>query len=571
MKKLTILFSMLMLLVSLVPSVYAADFILNPIADITVNEGAEAVIVLSYSGAEETNPVEFISATGGAPVTFAFELDTSNPRTTALLKTTPGASASGVYTVTVTLQDGSNSSRQSTQTFTFTINDVLTPGTQITINDVTIGGTSQERNNPRDDDQEDRIVRVSGELTVKNSGSNDVNGATITHTVLMLDAAEYNLSIDTNAFNIASGATKTVPFKVSIPKNLDAVDRTTLKALAWDVIKFNLNQGSNTLAESTMRMQARNHLEIKDVDVCRGDSCDRGLDNGDTYDDAKPGDQLTLIIELENDYKRDADLEIDTKVDVESDNNEVDVDDDSENVDVGEDEEIVEVILDVEDDADGTYTITIEAGGEDDNGAFHGQVFDIKIKVRRKSHEVLIDSATMIPSTLQCGQSSTQVKVDVKNIGKRRERNAEVIIEIDTLGIREVKRDLDIGKDDEESVSFLLRIPTTARPGAHGVEINSNYDRDRLSDQETLTLTIPDCDENKPAQDDKEDDSNTGVVVLPPQTDRDEPEVLEDVGTTTTGGSLTSSRNYIVGLGIAAGVLALVAIVLITLITRRKQ
>ena len=72
--------------------------------------------------------------------------------------------------------------------------------------------------------------------------------------------------------------------------------------------------------------------------------------------------------------------------------------------DMNEDDEDLEIIL----------------LGEDENGAKHGENWEISLDIERETHEIGIRKVTVHPETVLC-EKETEISVDIRNTGRRGE------------------------------------------------------------------------------------------------------------------------------------------------------
>ncbi len=425
-------------------------------------------------------------------------------------------------------------------------------GAVLAVEATRIGDANTKRSNPLSSLVADRNRTGAAAVQISNTGDLPVRVGDVTITIAPEDDAKPRAGesyIDpvlkgfrdaqeearVEALPLAPGASDAVNIVARIVSNLPAVDSVTLLPRAFKIGTVSVvNEETNQVVNAELNMQAENKLEIDQVEVCKGtndaaEKCEKPKD-GDTVDEAKPFDLFTVAVTIENTYNdEDEDPVIeDVFVKIDSTDPDLDVDDDNEetDIDVDENEVFSEAIIQVEDDADGTSNVVVKTFGRDENGAFHGMKQTFKIKVERSSHEVDIFGARLNPALVSCtpGNRNVQVDVDLRNIGKKKEREVKVEARIERSGLNVLKSesDIEMDKDDENRALLSFSVPETVPPGVYAVEVRSFTDRNQLSDTETVTLTVPDC----------------GFVALPTQEEQEEEEPKEQeevVVTPTTG------------------------------------
>jgi len=168
--------------------------------------------------------------------------------------------------------------------------------------------------------------------------------------------------------------------------------------------------------------------------------------------------------------------------------------------------------LRVEPDTDeGTYTLVIEAKGEDEDGTTRCNRYTKDIEVEKDSHKLLLDNLVIIPSTPSCG-GTIELSIHVFNIGKKDESNIRLKAKITDLGIEEYSDffDLDEGKDVTKTMT--IGIPDTAS-GEYWLELSASYNdgKDTVT-YDMIALSVS-CGETA-----AETESATDIVNLPDTT-----------------------------------------------------
>jgi hypothetical protein len=393
-------------------------------------------------------------------------------------------------------------------------------------------------------------TNVSASVTVTNTGTVTVNSIAVSSTA----GSQYLIGFSGAPTSLAPGASATFTMSGFLSKDLSAVDNNLAEnPITIGTIVVNGNNGTATSTSAPITAQVENELEIKDVIITVNGETDHNLEDGDDLKDLKPGDKLSIKVNLENNFDEDDDVDIediDVAIELDSD---FDTGDDSDTIDsisANDDDSIDFNDITIEDEASGSYTLEITARGhrDDATGSIHGEKIKIDLKVERESHEIAIRSASLSPTTLACGVTTFNAKVSAVNIGKSNEDEVAVEVSIPALSIVERKENIEVDKSDEFSRTIPVSIPANTKPGTYNVELRTFWDTELESDMHTIPLKVTDCTT-----------TTTTPVVTPPTTTT--PVVTTPV--VTSHASSTSSF-WDTGLGITtliAGIIIALAII----------
>ncbi len=482
----------------------------------------------------------------------------------------------------------------------------------ITMGDVTLGDSNQERNIPDSNDASKQHVRVSQTVTITNSGDVNLTNVQLKVKQPLVYTTKYDFEInfdstdvEANVYTVpvgddrvfAVGETATVTVSAEVVADLDAVD-LDLKEAAQKIAVLEVTgqtivaEGEVAVAvkdEGDLKMQAENKLEIDNIEVCiTGESCEANINDNDNVENVKPGDELDIEIIVKNRFSdsRNSRVDIDD-VEVRFSINDEDVDED-EQEDLDDlsprDEDSVKFDIEIDEDADGgNVGAIVEVEGTTEFGARMGQKIEFDIKIERQSHEISIDSVNVNPSALSCGAiNSVTVRTDIRNIGKSDENEVTLKLSSERLGITEqFIRNIELDEDDRISRSFTFTVPGSVRAGVYSLVVESFYDRNEFSDSKELTLSVPDCgaedfeedeedrtrDRNKDDRDEEDKEKDRPVVVIqqPPQ-----PPVVQQPPVVSAqpqpAPRKTASGNSGVIVGVLVGLIVLLLIVGIILV-----
>lgn len=429
----------------------------------------------------------------------------TNNNTAGTLTFTPTLGDAGSYTITATTAD---SDSQNSKSFTLTVNAATT---SIEVSTITLGGNKDK------EDGGQRNNDYSKTFTVKNTGNIALNNIALSFVSQDIPQtskeSEYNIRFSTNTIStLAAGASTTVTVTGFIPLDFDAVD-DNLEASSFQIGTVRATSG-NVQGNGVLRMQAVNQLGIdKAYFFLNGEENGEKLSDNDKVENVKPGDSVKLEVTVKNTFDEndeeddngndmfvgDIDIE-DINVEFEIDDDELDIEEDDELDDLGgEDKDVIEIEFDVEEDAsDSDYSGELRVYGEDENGAKHGEMYDIKLEVVRETHEISVKRASFTQETITC-EGTTDLKVYVQNTGKRNERDAAVSVANSDLKIDMKKDELDMDKDDAKTLTFPIKIEKGTEAGTYTFLVKGYYSGTIFSTEESAKLTIVECEEEKEA------------------------------------------------------------------------
>jgi hypothetical protein len=361
-------------------------------------------------------------------------------------------------------------------------------------------------------DNQDRIKNVSQTITVTN---NDTTSVAVTFASTA--DAKYNVRFEPASATFAAGEVKSVKVITDIPLDFHAVETSSsasdfLEEKALLVGKLQGKIGSTVAAESDLKIQAANQLEIKKARL----ECDtkaESLDDGDKVENLKPDMQCSLEVEVENNFPQDDDEDAsgnDMKIgDIEFDNVEVKIEIDDSDFDLDEEEDLdglgaddedsVSVDFDIDEDVDdGTFTMDIFVEGRDENGATHGEHWEIRLEVERLSHDIQIRAPAISPDRMSaCDASTVRVTSRVANFGKRDEDEVAVELSVPELKVSKRIDQIELDEDDSTSVNFVFDVPEKTKAGVYRATLNTFFDNTAPSNSQALEFTVEKCEEEQ--------------------------------------------------------------------------
>ena len=338
---------------------------------------------------------------------------------------------------------------------------------------------------------------LTAALQIKNNGNSVFSGLTFDTSALDLTDSDNNaitlLFSDLGSVN--PGETKTVTATVGYGNNLNL---DTYGGIA------NVKQG-NTVLDS-FKIDLKVHPEIcEDGIVKEGDKSSRAtadlqlnIKKPDNGDDFKPGEELGIEVDVENDGKDNLDVAvIVTLYNLDEDEEIVSYEADSQEINDGN-KETFEFDLEIPKDFDGDdsdryvlFVKAIEDGSEEDNCNFDS----IDLDFSRNKDDVIVKKATLNPSVAKPGEV-VELIVDVENVGKNDQRDITIQVSNNELGVNLKSTEFDLdkagGSDEKLTRRFSINVPANAVEKDYVIDVATIDDNDDTYEngQGFVTLTL---------------------------------------------------------------------------------
>ena len=334
---------------------------------------------------------------------------------------------------------------------------------------------------------------------IRNNGNADITGMRFIPSASSI----YNLSFNTTSFDLPVGAVNTVKLTAHIPKN----EPSTNHSIGTVSIFSNEKEFTNAI---NIYADVLSRLEIEDFDffinddIDRKDVTDTHVNDGATISKkARPGSKIKLDFKIKNRFPDDSNIDIrdilitvningiEDGDDVEIESNKFDLDPDESST-----RKVLEYTIPFKVEID-TYTIEITVEGEDRNGVTHSVSKKVYLRVDKMSHEIVINSATILPIDLQCGGKVT-VYYDIRNIGDQEEDDVRVDIVNEVIGLMHSDTNIQLvdGIDEESTYqkSVILDTRKDISSGTYPVYVNAYFSGDILNSRKELSLNIKGCE-----------------------------------------------------------------------------
>ncbi len=386
--------------------------------------------------------------------------------------------AEGNYTLIFKAEDNNNNTNTTNLTVTIP-QQIIHTNTGFHFNndkELLLGGEHQERD-----------TTITGTIEVYNDQNTTITNFNV------------NYDIDTRyQFTITSTIPTTInpyekfniTYTAYIPKETDS-QKTRIGTITYT--------SDQITGSKDVYAQAETKLRFYDIDFTSDDGDDSNLNDGDTIDvDLKPGSKAKFEIDLKNYFSDSEDIDINdayikmTIFDIDDGD---DLEEETKEEDIkAEKKETYTLEFNIPENADeDTYTVLLEAFGEDDNGAEHYDKVELELKVEREKHDLRIKNVLLNP-TVACIGDRVELKATLKNEGKKDEDRAGLLVEIKELNYKEYKVfSLDDYKGDHNEETATFTIDTkNAKPGEYKVTLKAYYDDNFINYAETK-LYLEDC------------------------------------------------------------------------------
>ena len=527
MKKYLAIIMMMLMVLSVAATAPVLD--LNSIDPTSVNEGESVVIDLE----------DYVTYNGDKSADLTYEVSPSSP----------GTLVGSVWTFDTEFDDSGS------YDMTFkAINDTDESADTVTIDVVDVPASLEVSTILIGDESQPRGEEATTTFTIKNTGGDAITGVSVSATSSDADAELVIVSV--SGSSIAPGAEVTVNIKGFIPLDLDAVNSNGEKVS----IKVGTITVSSSVSDKTadVDMEAENNLVIKDMDLfIDGDK--EGIDNEDEVTDIKPGVEIEAVVEIDNRFDDTGDCDTDgTDCEIEDievtiiiDDGDLDIDEDIDFGDLkADDDDSDSVTFDLDDDIDeDTYKMEISLTGDDENGARHGEYWEVTLDVEKERDEITIYDMTLNPSTVSCNNGNEfSLRIDAENTGRDDQKKVVLTIRSSKLDIFDKTLPFKLDENDDITKTLDFEVPKDTNPGTYYVEVTSYYDIDEESEIELLQIVVPDCDaiEEEEEEEPEEDDN---IVYVDPDEFPEVPGegvIIGQPDEEASKGDVFSSETYIV-------------------------
>lgn len=236
--------------------------------------------------------------------------------------------------------------------------------------------------------------------------------------------------------------------------------------------------------------------------------------------DLLPGSNFTLTIRIENTFNgEDPDLRgVFATATIEDIDDGADLDEKSIDFDLepGDDMRVdIKFKIPMEVDA-GTYSLVLEAEGEDRNDISYSTKLNLKMEVKKQSHDIRITRVFLNPSVLDCDRKA-RLTAEITNVGSNAESQMALEFKAPNLGINTADKDIFLESSDEagdeentHTKSLNMGVPAFFSEGTYPIMVNLYWKNFVLFDQKTAELTVRNCGTTiTPVKETKKEQNNT--------------------------------------------------------------
>lgn len=238
--------------------------------------------------------------------------------------------------------------------------------------------------------------------------------------------------------------------------------------------------------------------------VGRKNSASVPVSNNSKIDaDILPGSNVTFTIRIENSFQgEEPDLRgVFATVTIEDIDDGADLVEESSNFDLepGNDQRVdikFEIPLDVE---AGAYNVVIFADSEDRNGTQYSAEINLRLEVKKQSHDIRIIRVSLTPSIIDC-ERKAKLTAEITNAGSNAESQVALEFESSALGVSSIDKNVLLeasneASDEEKSYTKTLNmdVPRSVKAGTYPIFINLYWKDIALFDQKVAELVVRDC------------------------------------------------------------------------------
>ena len=152
-------------------------------------------------------------------------------------------------------------------------------------------------------------------------------------------------------------------------------------------------------------------------------------------------------------------------------------------------------------DADASsYNAVLEAEGEDKNDTLHQTALNLKLQVKKQSHDIRITRTLLNPGVVSCDRKA-KLTAEIINLGSNPETQNAMEFKSDAIGIKSIDKDISLESSDEASEeekiytkSLNFEVPNSLKAGTYPIFVNLYWKNFVLFDQKELELIVKDCD-----------------------------------------------------------------------------
>ena len=146
-----------------------------------------------------------------------------------------------------------------------------------------------------------------------------------------------------------------------------------------------------------------------------------------------------------------------------------------------------------------TYKVVLEAQGEDKNATLYTAQVNLKLEVKKQSHDIRIIKTLLNPSILDCSRKA-KITAEIMNVGLNLENEVTLEFKNPNLGINSFDKDISLESSNDASAeqkqytkTLNIEIPSFLKSGKYPILVNLYWKNLVLFDQKNLDLIVKDC------------------------------------------------------------------------------
>lgn len=146
-----------------------------------------------------------------------------------------------------------------------------------------------------------------------------------------------------------------------------------------------------------------------------------------------------------------------------------------------------------------SYNVVLEAEGEDKNNTLHQTLLNLKLQVKKQSHDIRIIKTLLNPGIVSCDRKA-KLTAEIINLGSNPETQNALEFKSNALGINSMDKDISLESSDEASEeekiyvkSLNFEVPNSLSAGTYPIFVNLYWKNFVLFDQKELDLIVKDC------------------------------------------------------------------------------
>ncbi len=281
----------------------------------------------------------------------------------------------------------------------------------------------------------------------------------------------------------------------------------------------------------TYRIEDRDRIDSASVPV---------TNNSKIEVDVLPGSNVTFAVRVENTFSGEdpAIRGVFTRILIEDIDDGADLEGDSLDFDLepGDDmREDIKFSIPLDVDA-GTYNVLMEAEGDDKNGTSYTAEVNLKLEVKKQSHDIRITRVSLSPGFVDCNRKA-QLSADVTNVGTNIENQIALEFKATSLGVNSYDKDISLESSNEASDEDIthtktlnIEAPSFLKAGKFPILINLYWKNLVLFDQKSVDLVVKDCSSGATSDAEPDEGPSEPEVVVEEEPEETEEEQPQEAG-----------------------------------------